>query len=389
MNAQDKGRRVVLLAVAALLLSALACSLSCPPEKPERPSTAPPVAEDRPTTEPAQPAQPVATSTPVPDISGPDGCTLNAAFVEDVTIPDGKEIPPDKSFTKTWRMRNTGTCPWKPGTKLVFVSGDQMGGSAAVPLQPVAPGAGTTISVDLVAPSNPGTYKGNWQLQSPEGTKYGHVIYVEIVVPAAPAATSPAPSPTATAGPPPATSAPQEQHVTIPLDETNSYSSDGYDNVRPGDDPSDSQVTGFMSWDIQSYIPAGAEIVSAEIVWGTQCFRGGDVGDCTGTRRPFRWKTMDRLGYLEIQHYYYGTVSNPPTMLLDPSIVAPFHTFMSQPTGTLDVTDKVADDFDDGQPFQLRLAFEIDTYDSGIGNGIVFVEGGTGPNRLEVTYIAP
>ena len=35
-----------------------------------------------------------------------------ATFVADVTIPDGTYINPGASFTKIWRLKNTGTCAW-------------------------------------------------------------------------------------------------------------------------------------------------------------------------------------------------------------------------------------------------------------------------------------
>jgi hypothetical protein len=290
-------------------------------------------------------------------------------------------------------MRNTGTCAWEAGTKLAFVSGDQMDGPPAVSVGPVAPNSGTQVSVNLVAPSAPGTYKGYWRLQSPDGTKYGSKIYVEIVVPAAPSPTetpTAAAPPTPTAAAPPApTAAATQQTIIIQLDADNSGSggSGGSGAAKAGDDPSDTRVIAYLSWDLSS-IPAGAEIVSAKIHWGTQCFRGGDYGDCTGTRNPFPALGNDRLGYLEIVQYPYGDMSNPPPMMPNPSLFTPFQVYSSQPTGTLDVTDRVADDFADEDDFQLRITFEISTYDAGIGNGIVFAEG-TGPNKLEVVYTMP
>jgi hypothetical protein len=242
--------------------------------------------------------------------------------------------------------------------------------------------------VNLVAPSTPGTYRGNWQLQSPDGTEYSSVIYVEIVVPAAPSPTE-TPGSGAPPAPTPAPSEPEETTIFIQLDAGNSGSggSGGAGAAQAGDDPSDTRVIAQISWDL-SPIPAGAEIVSAKIHWSTQCFRGGDVGDCTGARNPFPVMGNDRLGYLEILHYHYGDLSNPPAAMLNPSLFSPFQVYSSQPTGTLDVTDQVADDFADGDDFQLRITFENSTYDAGIGNGIVFVEG-TGPNKLEVVYTMP
>ncbi|MBC7228016.1 MAG: hypothetical protein H5T61_12435, partial [Thermoflexales bacterium] len=51
------------------------------------------------------------------------GCTLGARWVADVTVPDNTAFAPGIPFVKTWRVRNSGTCAWEPGTKLVFISG--------------------------------------------------------------------------------------------------------------------------------------------------------------------------------------------------------------------------------------------------------------------------
>jgi hypothetical protein len=391
MKHNKKHIRSMLLIIVFLTVAALACNSAgavtetSPTIAPTRDSVgAGGVKPTRPA-KPQPPERPAVTPTPVPDVEGPGGCTLNAAYAGDVTIPDGKEIPPGRSFIKTWRMRNTGTCAWEAGTKLVFVSGEQMDGPASIPVEPVAPNSGTQISVNLVAPNTPGTYRGDWQLQAPDGTRYGSVIYVTIVVPAAPSPTE-TPSGSTPLAP---TSGPEETTIVIQLDADNSGSggSGGSGPAQAGDDPGDSRVIAYLSWGLSS-IPAGAEIVSAEIHWGTQCFRGGDVGDCTGTRNPFPAMGNDRLGYLEILHYHYGDLSNPPAMMLDPSMFSPFQVYSSQPTGTLDVTDQVADDWTDGDDFQLRITFENSTHDPGIGNGLIFVEG-TGPNKLEVVHTMP
>ncbi|MGQ9718102.1 MAG: NBR1-Ig-like domain-containing protein, partial [Anaerolineae bacterium] len=112
------------------------------------------------------------------------GCTLGARWVADVTVPDNTEFAPGTAFVKTWRVRNSGTCNWEPGTKLVFVSGDGMGGPGSVDAPALAAGAQTDVSVSLVAPASPGTYRGNWQFQAPDGTRFGATMWVQIVVPA-------------------------------------------------------------------------------------------------------------------------------------------------------------------------------------------------------------
>src|SRR5512134_797366 len=59
-------------------------------------------------------------------------CTDRAQFVADVTIPDGTRFSPGTTFTKTWRLRNIGTCTWTTAYTMVFDSGTQMGSTTSV-----------------------------------------------------------------------------------------------------------------------------------------------------------------------------------------------------------------------------------------------------------------
>jgi Tol biopolymer transport system component len=209
---KTQNRRVILIAVSALLLAVLACG---PQQTPTPTPTVPEVGEVTPTQPPDATEAPAATDTPVPDVTGPGGCTLNAAYVADVTVPDNTEFPPGASLTKTWRIRNSGTCTWEAGTQLVFGSGDPMGGAAAVDVPSVAPGSNTDVSVDFTAPDTPGTYRSTYQMQNPEGTRYGSQIYVQIVVPE-PATETPTQEPTSTPTEEP-TEAPTEEPTPTPF----------------------------------------------------------------------------------------------------------------------------------------------------------------------------
>ncbi|GMV32692.1 MAG: hypothetical protein AMXMBFR60_05210 [Chloroflexota bacterium] len=133
------------------------------------------------TSQPPQAGQPTATSIP---------CN-RASFVEDVTVPDNASIVVGKAFIKTWKLKNVGSCAWTSGYSLVFDSGDQMGGPASQQLTngTVAPGQTIEISVNLVAPNSPGTYKGNWKLKDPNGAIFAlstGPFWVQIKAAAAP-----------------------------------------------------------------------------------------------------------------------------------------------------------------------------------------------------------
>jgi Ig-like domain from next to BRCA1 gene len=56
-----------------------------------------------------------------------NGC-YNSVYVSDVTIPDGTVLAPGKSFTKTWKIQNTGNCAWDKDFELAFETGADMDG---------------------------------------------------------------------------------------------------------------------------------------------------------------------------------------------------------------------------------------------------------------------
>ncbi len=116
-------------------------------------------------------------------------CTRSIGFEEDLTIPDDTVFAPGETFVKSWRLRNTGTCPWIEGYTVVFASGDQMGAPDSQPLpKVVAPGQTVDISVELTAPEETGTYRGRWQIADADGELFGvggfveETFYAQIVV---------------------------------------------------------------------------------------------------------------------------------------------------------------------------------------------------------------
>ena len=123
--------------------------------------------------------------------SGGSGCN-NATYVKDVTIPDNTVVDPGAKFNKTWELLNSGTCAWNTSYKLAFSDGEQMDGASTNVAVAVPSGSVADITVAMVAPSDPGTYKGNWQMQTDTGISFGNIIYVQIKVGAGAATLSPA-----------------------------------------------------------------------------------------------------------------------------------------------------------------------------------------------------
>jgi hypothetical protein len=120
----------------------------------------------------------------------------NAAYTSDVTIPDGTEEYIGDSFTKTWKLYNSGTCTWDTGYQLVYVKGSQMSGASTSLTDTVSPGAYVEVSVDMVAPTTAGTYTGYWRMENVSDDLFGDTIYVQII--ASESTSTPTLTPTAT-----------------------------------------------------------------------------------------------------------------------------------------------------------------------------------------------
>jgi peptidoglycan hydrolase-like protein with peptidoglycan-binding domain len=116
---------------------------------------------------------PIAQPTVQGSVTNTPVCN-QASFVADVTIPDNTNINVNAGFTKTWRLRNVGSCTWTSGYQIIFDSGDQMSGPASQQLinGTVLPGATVDVSINLTAPGSAGTYKGNWKLRDANGSVF-------------------------------------------------------------------------------------------------------------------------------------------------------------------------------------------------------------------------
>ncbi len=106
-------------------------------------------------------------TTPIPS-NAPD-CVNSAAFVQDVTVPDRSGIPAGTVFTKTWRVKNTGTCVWTPEYVLTHYSEENMAAPFSTPLSVAFPGETIDISVNLTAPGVIGDHTGFFVIRNPAG----------------------------------------------------------------------------------------------------------------------------------------------------------------------------------------------------------------------------
>ncbi|MDP1545462.1 MAG: NBR1-Ig-like domain-containing protein [Anaerolineales bacterium] len=110
------------------------------------------------------------------------------ASILDETILDGTIFKPGEQFTKTWYITNTSACVWDSNYKIVFWSGNILGGGYVYNLpQVTGPGQTVPISLILTTPETDGTYRSEWKLQTPDGINFGvgaysASFYTEVVV---------------------------------------------------------------------------------------------------------------------------------------------------------------------------------------------------------------
>jgi hypothetical protein len=96
-------------------------------------------------------------------------------------------MAPGQPFTKIWRIRNAGTCTWTSNYRVAFDHGDGIGVltgySQSLTGGMVPPGQTVDISVNLVAPSASGTYRGDWAVKDQNGLTFMTFVVIIKVQP--------------------------------------------------------------------------------------------------------------------------------------------------------------------------------------------------------------
>lgn len=193
--------RLPVAAAFAAILATLACS--APSDMPPTPTLTPiavvvtatptvPIARTvtvRPPIDIASPTPTEAVPTPTPGATATP-CVNDSDFVADVTVPDNTPISKGKSFTKTWRLRNSGTCAWGDTYKFVLINIDD--GLTAIDTEtimpPVASGQNIDIEISLRVDSDATVgdrLRATFQLRAPDGSLFGSMPYVQITAAAA------------------------------------------------------------------------------------------------------------------------------------------------------------------------------------------------------------
>ena len=141
------------------------------------------------------------------------------AWYESDSTPDGSDFGPNRLVSQSWTLRNPGPEAWPAGCAVYYIGGDDMRNldarhPSSVSSMTVAnrsnvfenglePGKTAVFTVLLKSPSREGRAISYWRLKTPNGTPFGHKLWVDINVKSTPvelpirsAVLSPPPAPT-------------------------------------------------------------------------------------------------------------------------------------------------------------------------------------------------
>ncbi|MBT3389980.1 MAG: hypothetical protein HN413_06180 [Chloroflexi bacterium] len=152
----------------AAALTATAAYTPPPTEAPtEIPPTEIPTEAFTPTPEIPPTQAPTATAT--------SNMPCNRANLETKTVQDNDVVFVGRTFTQTFRIKNTGSCTWNQNYELRFAQGDLMGAGASIPMGITSLPTWSYVHVDILmkAPDVPGTYTNYWMIKSDKGEIFG------------------------------------------------------------------------------------------------------------------------------------------------------------------------------------------------------------------------
>lgn len=101
----------------------------------------------------------------------------------DVNVPDNTVMSPGQDFIKTWKVTNTGSCPWGAGYVLAYAGyANQMSGQFIALTEVIQSGQEVELSVQFQAPDQAGEYLSAWTMRNPAGVVFPEIVFVKILV---------------------------------------------------------------------------------------------------------------------------------------------------------------------------------------------------------------
>ncbi len=122
-----------------------------------------------------------------PDGGGEPPQEVDSARFAGENLPDGSEVRAGSRFTKVWRIRNDGNTTWTRDRGYTWEYDGEERFSAAQTTrlgrdEAVAPGQVKEWAVDMVAPMQPGRYRGYWRMAREGRGTFGDRCWIDVVV---------------------------------------------------------------------------------------------------------------------------------------------------------------------------------------------------------------
>ncbi len=129
-----------------------------------------------------QPSTPVAAGSGTPPVaatappkSSGSGPADKYQYVTQ-NVPDKTQVRPGVEITMTWAVKNIGAAAWTTDYTLRYFTGPANSAPNIVKFpKTVPPGSVANLTVQIVAPSNPGDYDSWWKLTNAQGQNFGDV----------------------------------------------------------------------------------------------------------------------------------------------------------------------------------------------------------------------
>ncbi|RMD41000.1 hypothetical protein DV735_g4126, partial [Chaetothyriales sp. CBS 134920] len=148
-----------------------------------------------------KPAEEAVCTAPVVDAKKSTLADLQAWYESDST-PDGSDFGPNRMVSQSWTLRNPGPAAWPAGCAVYYIGGDDMRNLDArhpssvstitaasrsdVLEQSLEAGKTAVFTVLLRSPAHEGRAISYWRLKTPDGTPFGHKLWVDINVKTSP-----------------------------------------------------------------------------------------------------------------------------------------------------------------------------------------------------------
>ena len=129
-----------------------------------------------PTEDPTEPSpEPTATEAPAvaDDGAAPTPVCAIRVRLDNIDMQPSASVGPGANVVAYITLRNSGTCAWPKGSKMVFAEGDALSAPESYPVAALAPGEKIQFIVPMEAPEELGDYRSIWELRKSDGNSLG------------------------------------------------------------------------------------------------------------------------------------------------------------------------------------------------------------------------